>query len=250
MFDADAYAGRVLGARRARQSTGALPGAPATADEAIAAQVALARRLGAWPPAGFKVGATARAMQAYLRLDGPLASFMAEADLHGSGSTIRWDGLRNPGAECELAVVLARPLPGPCTPAEAAAAVGEVMPAIEIVENRGAGTALPMLADGVFHRAAFLGEPWADWRGMDLHALPGRMVVNGAERGRGVGADLLGGPMECLAWLAGSAEARAYGGLQAGQVVMLGSVCPPAWLDGPAHVAVEFGGRVVTVELV
>ncbi len=40
--------------------------------------------------------------------------------------------------------------------------------------------------------------------------------------------------------------AEAFGGLRAGQVVFLGSVTPPIWLDGPCEVVVEFDtlGRV------
>ncbi len=66
------------------------------------------------------------------------------------------------------------------------------------------------------------------------------MMVNGKVFGGGAASDLLGNPFNCLAWLAGSAEAAAFGGLRAGQIVMLGSVTPPAWLDGPAHVTVTF----------
>jgi 2-keto-4-pentenoate hydratase len=40
--------------------------------------------------------------------------------------------------------------------------------------------------------------------------------------------------------LAGSDCAREFGGLKAGQVVFLGSVTPPIWLDGPCDVLVEF----------
>jgi len=45
-----------------------------------------------------------------------------------------------------------------------------------------------------------------------------------------------------LAWLAGSGAAEAFGGLMAGQVVWLGSVTPPIWLDGPCEVVVVFDG--------
>ena len=107
-----------------------------------------------------------------------------------------------------------------------------------------------MVADQVFHAAAVLGEPLEGWRTMDLLALPGRMEVDGVDRGGEVGADLLGGPMQALAWLAGSAEAAAFGGLKAGQAVMLGSVVPPVWLDGPARIRVSFGAGVAEVELV
>jgi 2-keto-4-pentenoate hydratase len=61
-----------------------------------------------------------------------------------------------------------------------------------------------------------------------------------------VGADLLGHPLEALACLAGSPAAAAFGGLKAGQVVFLGSVTPPIWLNGPCEVTVAFDvlGRV------
>ena len=48
--------------------------------------------------------------------------------------------------------------------------------------------------------------------------------------------------MRGLAWLASSALAAAFGGLKAGQVIMLGSVTPPIWLDGPGAARVEFAG--------
>jgi 2-keto-4-pentenoate hydratase len=218
---------------------------PRTLDEGVAAQVALAGLLGASRPAGFKIGATARRMQEYLGLSGPAAGFMSEAGLHGSSSTLAADRFFRPGVECELAVHLARDLPpGPCTPERAKAAVDRVMAAIEIVENRYADLqafgAPAMLADQVFHAAAVLGEPSTEWRELDLQAIEGRLTVDGAVRGEGFGRDLLGGPWHALAWLAQSAETAAFGGLHAGQVVMLGSVCPPVWLDGPARIEVAF----------
>jgi 2-keto-4-pentenoate hydratase len=85
-----------------------------------------------------------------------------------------------------------------------------------------------------------LGEGVADWLRLDLPRLAGRIMVDGEARGEGVAGDLLGDPMNSLAWLAGSAVATAFGGLRTGQVIMLGSVTPPIWLDGPAEVIVAF----------
>src|SRR5262249_30826726 len=94
--------------------------APRTEAEGAAVQHALARRTGAHPPAGFKIGATARRMQEYLGLSGPAAGFMAIGNLHRSGATVPFAELVRPGVECELAVRLARDLPpGPCTPEQA-----------------------------------------------------------------------------------------------------------------------------------
>ncbi len=210
--------------------------------EGAAAQVALARAVGADPPPGFKIGATGSRMQAYLGLSEPAAGFMER--VLGSGVTLPFGRFVNPGVECEVVVRLGRDLPfGPCSREQAAGAVGEVMAGIEIVENRygelrAVGTPL-LVADQMFHAAGVIGAPGA---GVDLGALKGRILIDGVERDAGVSTDLLGHPLNCLAWLAGSAVARAFGGLRAGQVVMLGSVVPVIWLSGPGSVEVVFEG--------
>jgi 2-keto-4-pentenoate hydratase len=220
--------------------------APRTEADGAAVQRALARRIGASSPGGFKIGATAQRMQEYLGLRGPAAGFMALNNIFHSGATVRSADFIRPGVECELAVRLAHDLPpGPCTAEQAADAVGDLFAGIEIVDNRYGGLlelGLPtLIADQVFHAAAILGDPGAqEWRSLDLGALRGDLAVDGHPRGGGMGADLMGHPMNCLAWLAGSAVAAAFGGLRSGQVVMLGSVIPPVWLTGPASVTVEF----------
>jgi len=253
-FDPASAAAALLAARNARRPAGPLPDAivPRDLAEGVATQLALARLLAAVPPAGFKIGATTKRMQDYLGLAGPAAGFMPRSSLHASGAALAWSDFRNAGVECEIAVRLARDLPpGPCDISRAAASVGELFAASEVVENRygpppagdlaAIGTPT-LIADQVYHAAAVLGAPPADWRRLDLPALPGRISVDGIERANGRGADLLGHPMQALAWLAASEVALAFGGLRAGQVVMLGSVTPPIWLDGPCAVSVAFDG--------
>ncbi len=235
--------------RRKLAPLGAL--APATEEQGYAAQAALAEATGALPPAGFKVGATAKAMQAYLGVEGPAAGFMARENLHPSGYATRFADWIAPGTECEIALRLGADLPftgSAPSREEAARAVAAVLPAIEIVENRysdmrDVGTPT-LIADQFFHAAAILGPETA----MDADALAagalrdvaGAMRVNGTLFGEGRGADLLGDPIEVLRFLAASGAAKAFGGLRAGQVVMCGSVTPPAWLEGPAEIEVSF----------
>ena len=236
-FDADQTARALLALREQRSPVERLDPdfGPRSEAEGAAAQRALARRVGADKPAGFKIGATARIMQKYLGLAGPAAGFMASDGVHLSGARIPYASLVRPGVECEVAVRLARDLPpGPCTPERAAASVEGLMAGIEVVENRygpldvlGSPT---LVADQVFHAGAVLGAPHSEWRGLDLRSLAGSVSVNGHERGAGTGADLLGDPMSALAWLAASEEAAAFGGLRAGQVVMLQRL--PAGLAG------------------
>ena len=244
-FDAEGAARALTDMRIRRARIERLDPAPRTEAEGAATQRVRARLVGADPPAGFKIGATARRMQDYLGLSGPAAGFMTASGLHASGAALRVADFTAPGVECELAVRLARDLPpGPCTAERAADAVGELMTGIEVVENRYGDLAAlgtpALIADQVFHAAAVLGKGRADWRGLDLARLAGRITVDGSVRGEGADGDLLGHPMNCLAWLAASEVAAAFGGLRAGQVIMLGSVTPPIWLDGPAEVVVAF----------
>lgn len=234
-------------ARKEHQQLNPLPEVlrPSNEAEGIAAQHALAARLEALPPAGFKIGATARRMQEYLGLAGPAAGFMRPGGVHQSGVRLRYADFQSPGVECELAVTLAQDLPpGRYERERASEAVGGVSAAIEIVENRypdlkAFGTPA-LIADQVFHAAAVVGAPDPNWRKLDLKGIKGRILVNHAERGDGKGEDLMGDPLAALVWLAGSPIAAAFGGLKAGQVVMLGSVTLAIWLLGPASVEVAF----------
>lgn len=253
MYD-PAPAAAALDEARRTGTESSLPDAirPATVEQGVAVQRERARRAGAIPPAGFKIGATTKRMQDYLGLDGPAAGYMLAANLRASGATLSHASLRGPGAECEIGLRLARDLPpGPCDHATALAAVAEVFAAIEIVENRYGTPPLgdlarigtpTLIADQVYHRAAILGTAPADWRRLDLAAISGRVAIDGVERAAGHGRDLLGHPIAALAWLAASPTAAAFGGLKAGQVVMLGSVTPPIWLDRPCHISVAFAG--------
>ncbi len=222
--------------------------APADAAAGYALQRRVAERLGAVPPAGFKIGATTRRMQDYLGLAGPAVGFVPASSLRPAGATVRFDDFLNPGVECEIGVRLGRDLPpGPCPEAVAEAAVAEIFPAIEIVERRYDDLALlgtpTLIADQVYHAAGIPGTPvGAGWRDIDLGAVEGTIRVDGNVMGSGFGRELLGHPMRALAWLAESEGAAAFGGLRAGQRVWLGSVTPPIWLERPCEVEVAFAG--------
>ena len=236
----------ILAARRAKRILEPLgAAAPADPAAAYALQRKVAERLGAVPPFGFKIGATTRQMQDYLGLPGPAAGFVPAESLHENGATLRFADFLNVGVECEVGLRLGRDLPpGPCSRDQAAAAVAEVFPAIEIVERRYPDLAVlgtpTLIADQVFHAAGVLGSPVPDWCTVDLGAMRGELRVDGVVKGAGHGRDLLGHPLEALAWLAGSGAAEVFGGLKAGQVIWLGSVTPPIWLEGPCLVEVEF----------
>src|SRR5476649_1905667 len=127
-------------------------------------------------------------MQDYLCLSGPAAGFMQAATVFRGDGSMRFSDCIKPGVECEVAVRLAHDLPpGQYTKETVAAAVGEFVAGIEIVENRyddlrSLGTPT-LIGDQVYHVAAVLGlRGEADWRAMKLDALRGRILIDGVER--------------------------------------------------------------------
>lgn len=240
-------------ARLERASVGGLPAAlrPADEAEAYAVQEALGGRLsaaGCGRLVGYKIGCTTPIMQRYLAIPHPAAGGVYEQGVHHGTATVRHASLVRPGAECEVAVRLERPLPADGAPYDrqkAAAAVGACMAAIEVVDDRygdflaiGAPT---LIADDFFHAAAVLGPEARDWRDLDLAAVRGRMTVNGREVGAGTGAEVMGHPLEALAWLANGLAARGRD-LPEGALVLLGSFIQVQWVAAGDAVEVEIEG--------
>ena len=207
---------------------------PEDLSEAYAVQAALHEVLGASDTlSGWKIGATTRSMQRYLGVDGPAYGRMLSGNTHGSGAALDSADFVNPGIECEIAVRIGRDADDPLYDREKAnGLVDRILPAIEIVENRygdflsrGAPT---LVADDFFHKACVLGSGTA--RAVDLAAVTGRILIDGTERGKGIGADVMGHPLEAVAWLANTL--RAHGRtLRKGEIVLTGSVTPVIWLD-------------------
>lgn len=219
---------------------------PADEAAAYAVQAAVHERL---RPAvgrrvGYKIGCTTPVMQAYLGIPSPCAAGVFERGVNQSGALLRFDDFRRVGVECEIAVRLGRDLPGPDFTAEAVRdAVADYMAAIEIVDDRYEDwrkTDTPtLIADDFFAAGCVLGAPVTDPG--DPADLVGVTAINGIEVGRGVGSDVMGHPLNALAWIASSLSARGTP-LRAGEIVLLGSLVETKWLARGDHVAIDITG--------
>jgi 2-keto-4-pentenoate hydratase len=204
--------------------------APATVAEAYAAQEAL-RAL--WEPrlgtvAGLKIATTTRVMQELMGIDHPCGGMIYETRVHRSPATIAKSAYRNLVIECELAVRLARELPrvsAPHTRETALAAVGEVMAAYELIDDRGAVykecKALSLIADNAWNAGVVLGAATPPPPGSRLDAIGARVTINGREVKAGKTDD----PLGALAWVANLAAER-HRPMTAGMIVITGSVVP------------------------
>lgn len=175
---------------------------------------------------GWKVGLTTRAAQQQFEVEEPVSGFLLAGGVHPSGAALpsaRFAGL---GVEAEVAFVMERDLAGPgVTPLEALRAVAGALPALEVVDFRFGGRPVgtDMIADGVFAGAVVLGGVLTPVQGLEL-ALEGLVYeLNGAVAATATAAEVMGSPINSLAWLANHLGGRGLG-LRAGDLVMSGSV--------------------------
>jgi 2-keto-4-pentenoate hydratase len=230
MFSAKAAAAHLQAAHKARARYQNLPEAiaPTSVEEAYAAQEALASlwtpELG--PVAGLKIATTTKVMQQLMGIDHPCGGMIFGSRIHMAPATIVKAGFVNVRLECELAVRLARDLPAgpePYTRESARAAIGEVMAAFELIEDRNAdyktSKALSLIADNAWNGGIVIGAGRPLQAGLDLDGIRGTQTRNGREEGNGRTDD----PLGALAWLANLAAGRGRP-IRAGMVVITGSV--------------------------
>src|SRR3989304_3426565 len=135
----------LLAAHQRRERFGRMPPelAPRTSEEAYLIQddfVALrADELG--PVVGYKIALTTPQMRKMMGVDSPQAGAMLESTIRRSPATVRAADFVNLIVEFELAMALAEDLPAagaPFSRERVAQAVGAVMPAFELLDDRGA----------------------------------------------------------------------------------------------------------------
>jgi 2-oxo-3-hexenedioate decarboxylase/2-keto-4-pentenoate hydratase len=208
------------------------------------------------PRIGYKIGCTTAVMQTYLGLDHPCLAGVFSGVVHKNGATIDFNRYCRVGIECEIAVRLATDLPPAKAPFSAEAvrpAVAAYMTAIEIVDDRyldWRNTDAPtLIADDYFAAGCVLGPPVPAAQIADPSALTGTTTINGIEVGRGRGSDVMGHPLNALAWLANSLAARGRG-LKRDEIVLTGSLVETKWLARGDRVTVavsELGAVHLTV---
>jgi 2-keto-4-pentenoate hydratase len=174
---------------------------------------------------GWKVGLTAKAIQAQLGFYEPVFGFLLHSGHRPSGAVFDFASLIRPGFENELCITLGVPLVGPgVTFEQARAAISHVAPALEIIEKR--HVVRPdmglVLADNGQQKAFVTGSE-IPLGGLDLAEVMVDVTVNGVAQERARGAEVLGtGPIASVAWLANKL-AQFDRHLEAGTRVMAGS---------------------------
>lgn len=231
-FDPEKVARFVLAEHERRADYRNLPAeiAPANVAQAYAAQLALVPLLTArkGKVAGLKIATTTKIMQQLMGIDHPCGGTIFEKTVHTSPAQLRLADYQHVVIECELAVKLKHDLPAsaaPYTAQSVASAVGAVMPAFELIEDRNADykqtNVVTLIADNCWNAGIVVGAPIAYDTSRSLAGVAGRLTINGSRTHEGRTED----PLDTLAWIANLAAGQDRP-LAAGMVVITGSVIP------------------------
>jgi 2-keto-4-pentenoate hydratase len=227
---------------------------PTTRGEAYAVQ-ALVERASAAPLAGWKIAATSAAGQRHINVGGPLAGRLLAERVVPLGQAVALGSNRMLVAEIEFVFPMGDTLPPREKPygedevlqATAALHLGVEVPDSRYLVFEQAGE-MQIIADNACADQFVLGpEVTAAWRDTDLaaHLVQGRSSRGLLHDGRG--ANVLGGPLIALAWLANELSRHGVP-LKRDQIVTTGTCCVPLPI-GPGDVVTGDYGSFGQIEV-
>ncbi len=198
--------------------------------------------------AGWKVALTLPQQYEPLKLSGPVFAAIYQSGIRQSGAAFEPGWPIKPGIEPELVARMAKDAPAGGTPYTADSIrpfVAALHCGMELVDNRyvdvGKMSGPARIADNVLQAACVIGTEVKDWQKLDFPNLKGRSTLDDKEIGSGPGSAVMGSALISLAWLANKLNSHGKQ-LKAGDVVLTGSVHPPAFLSGPGVAKTEFVG--------
>jgi 2-keto-4-pentenoate hydratase len=175
---------------------------------------------------GWKAGLTGRGAQDAMGIHHPASGFLLGDGVYATGDSVPLSRFAELVVEVETAFVMRTALAGPgVASAMALDSVEGALPALELADLRWEGRPTPgdFIADGIAGNALVLGRPLMPVTGLDL-ALEGVVYeLNGQVMATNTAAEVLGNPLNALAWLANHLAERGLG-LRAGDLVMSGSI--------------------------
>jgi len=203
---------------------------------------------------GYKVACTNKLAQKLLNLSSPFYGCLLSSLVHTSPARVRAKDFSMQLIEPEFAFEMAKDLPAkdtPYTTKEVSAAVGAVLPVIEIVDTRFTDwttVGVPsLISDNGCNGAWVMGASYTNWQALDLETHAAALIVNGETKLTGNGAAVLGHPLNSLTWLANALCEQGIA-LKAGEFVSTG-VCTDVYHASPDDDIVADFGKIGDVRV-
>jgi 2-keto-4-pentenoate hydratase len=244
---------RIVELFRSRRPTEILPAEvyPASLEEAYAIRRCfqeIEEATGRGAVAGYKIGLTTPVMQQLCGIAEPCYGVIFAREVHDRRAELRTGDYCRLGVETEIVLRLGEDVSQGGDAGRIAAAAESAAAAIELIEDSRYDyrrlDAAAMVAGNVWSAGVVIGTPVKEWRALDLAQVRARLSINGREIGSGVGRDVMGNPLNALAWLANEGTP-----LRRGMIVMTGSMVPIQHPLAGDRVLVEVSG-LGTAELV
>lgn len=199
---------------RARAVVGWWPEQYATKDERTAYRVqdALLKKLvpKQGPLVGYKIALTSPQIWEQTGLRGPAYGPIRKRRVFEHSATVRADQWSRLGVELEIVLTVNADVPRPkgkgYNRKSIAPFVGDARAGFELIDDRGADygrlTVPWLVMDVGWNGGSLVGKHNKNWRNLDLGALNGTIFFDGKEVRAGHSGDVLGHPLNALAWLA------------------------------------------------
>jgi len=201
------------------------------------------------PVGGYKIASTNPASRQRSGVSGPCASGIFARQISHSPATLHHADYHQFCIECEVGVRLAADLPAsgaPYTRESVSEAIEFLATTFELIDRGEAASATFAWAPDIksistlANAGAVMGSPVRDWQGIDLAASRGTMIVNGKLVSEGTGSNVMGHPLDALAWLA-NLKAGQGRELKAGMLILTGTLTNlvPLAVGDTATIAIE-----------
>lgn len=201
---------------------------------------------------GYKVGCTSRAIRQQFGLTEPICGRVMQPHVHAGDAVLSWSDLHRPAVEPEFVLMIGRDFTDEVGSAEPLIeSIEYVSPGVEIHNYDwwfGQPTSQELICSNGVHASLVVGQRKISPRGLDWDLEGVGLFKNGELAASGIGAEIMGGPLNSLRWLINHLVRRG-GSLHAGQIVIPGSAVPLISVDRGDRVAARFThvGSVETV---
>ncbi|MET9294657.1 fumarylacetoacetate hydrolase family protein [Streptomyces sp. NPDC003077] len=193
---------------------------------------------------GVKLGLTSPAKQRRMNVDEPLVAWLTDRMTLAPGAKVPVDTLIHPRVEPEIVLEIGAALTGPGLTAEQALrGVRAVRAGLEVIDSRYRDyrfTLPDVVADNASSGYYALAESASAPHGIDLVAEPCRLEKNGRPVSEGVGADVLGDPLNALVFAADLLGRRGIR-IEPGWIVLTGGITDAVPVAAGDTVTAHFG---------
>lgn len=213
-------------------------------------QVIAAREARGEQVVGYKVGCTSKAIRQQFGLSEPICGRLMAPHIHYGNTLLDWNDYVDLAVEPEFVFRIGRETRSEIRhPEELLDAIEWVAPGIEIHNYRfwfGEPTSQELIASNGIFAGLVVGEPRTLPRELDFDLEGVGIFRNGELEASGIGAEIMGGPLKSLRWLANHLLGRGEY-LRAGQLAIPGSAVKLVSVEPADRIAAQFT-RIGSVE--